>query len=88
MPAEQFVHCSSGLVADTFGLCDRGYLRNGYVADIVVFDPEEYAPEASYENPTEYSEGIEQLIISGTVVVDNGYTSQLPGQVLLREQCN
>lgn len=88
MSAEQFVHRSSGLVADTFGLCDRGYLKPGYIADIVILNPEKYAPEASYEHPTEYSEGIEQLIINGTVVIDNGHTSKLPGHVLTRKKCN
>lgn len=88
MSAEQFVHRSSGLVADTFGLCDRGYLKTGYIADIIVLDPDEFAPRASYERPTEYSEGIEQLMINGIVVVNNGHTSKLPGRVLMREECN
>ena len=88
LSAEQFVHRSSGLAADTFGLCDRGYLKPGYIADIIVFDPEKFAPKATYKNPTELSEGVEQLLINGTVVINNDHTSKLPGRILTRDECS
>src|SRR5690606_9601329 len=46
----EFVRKSTGLVADTFRLCRRGYIRVGYAADVVVIAPQQFAPVADYEN--------------------------------------
>lgn len=85
---EQFVHRSSGLVAETFGLCDRGFLREGFVADIVVIDARSFRARASYEQPTELSTGVEALLVGGELVLGPDYTGALPGRVLRKTACN
>jgi len=85
MSVERFVNRSSGQVADTFGICGRGYLRDNYFADIAIIDPDTFAALATYENPVLLSTGVEQLIINGVVTVDGGYLDALPGRVLRKK---
>ncbi len=77
LSTEDFIYQSSGLAAETFGLCDRGFLREGYRADIVIFDPEKFRAKADYQNPERQSEGIEYLIVNGTVAVDRGISNRI-----------
>ncbi len=80
-----FVHRSTGLVADTFGLCGRGYLRNGYAADVVVIDPDSFAPRADFRNPEELSAGVLYAFVNGEAAIDDGMlTGQRPGRALRR----
>jgi len=80
-----FIHRSSGLTADTFGLTGRGYLKPGYHADVVVFDPQTYAPKATYVEPEVLSVGAEQVLVNGKFVVRDGKpTSELAGKRVLR----
>lgn len=80
---QAFIHRSTGLTATTFGLEERGYLRPGYHADVVVFDPERYAPAASYLEPAVLSRGVEYLLVNGTFMLDAGVASDaLAGRVL------
>ncbi|MDX1515459.1 MAG: amidohydrolase family protein [Woeseiaceae bacterium] len=89
MTMERFVHRSSGLVADTFGLCRRGYIREGYAADIAIVDLQRFRARATYEEPTELSDGVRYLIIDGVIVIDDyQYTGRLPGKVLKRTDCD
>lgn len=60
------------LPARTFGLRERGALREGYFADVVVFDPESVCDKATFENPYQYSTGIESVLINGQLVLNNG----------------
>lgn len=84
----QFVHRSSGLVAETFGICDRGFIRETAIADIVVIDPKKFRAKATYEAPTEFSEGVAFLLINGDLVIDGGrFSGALPGQVLRHGKC-
>lgn len=69
---EDFIRKSSGLVADTFGLEGRGYLRVGYHADIVLLDPAAYRANATYENPEQLSSGVVYLFVDGKAVIDDG----------------
>jgi len=81
---QEFVRSSTGRTADMFKLKGRGYLRPGYYADVVVFDPKRYAPKADYVHPRELTVGVEQLLVNGTLVLDGGKaTGARPGQVLL-----
>ncbi|HYD73329.1 MAG TPA: amidohydrolase family protein, partial [Candidatus Binatia bacterium] len=83
LTVEQFVHRSSGLTAQIFGLEGRGLLREGYAADIVVFDPRRYAARASYEEPELYSEGVLYAIVNGELAIDRATaTGVLAGQAL------
>lgn len=85
MPVETFFYRSSGLVADSFGLCKRGYLKVGYKADIVILDPETFAPKADFQNPAELSEGVTYLWVNGQLAIsENKAQSALAGQVLKR----
>jgi N-acyl-D-aspartate/D-glutamate deacylase len=75
----------TGGSAAALGLADRGLLREGYGADIVVFDPEEIADRATFADPHQYPAGIATVIVNGVVVIDGGeHTGALPGQVLRR----
>lgn len=79
-----FVHRSTGLTADTFGLTGRGYLKPGYHADVVVLDPVAYGPKATYVQPELLSVGAEQVLVNGQFVVRNGKpTDALPGKGVL-----
>ena len=86
-PVERFVYRSAGLVADTFNLCDRGYLEEGRKADIVVLDINNYLPLADFENPTRLSSGVVHALVNGVAVISNGeQTGALPGAVIHRQQ--
>ncbi|GAF82673.1 unnamed protein product, partial [marine sediment metagenome] len=65
------------------GLKDRGLLREGYKADITVFDPAEVKDEATFIDPHQFASGIPYVIVNGTVVIDGGeHTGELPGVAL------
>lgn len=86
MTIAQFVRRSSGQTADIIGLKDRGYLKPGMAADIVMFDPKRFAPRATYQRPRELSTGIEYLLVNGMpLIVVGKHTDQLPGKPLLKE---
>lgn len=81
----QFVRQSTGLVADIYHIDRRGYLAEGNFADVLVFDPEEFAPRASYLQPRETSVGVKALFVNGTrAVADSKATGATAGRVLLR----
>jgi len=62
---------------------DRGMLRDGMKADIVVFDPDTVRSPATRTEPKQYPVGIEYVLVNGTVVVDQGeHTGALPGRAL------
>ena len=69
--------------AQRLGISDRGLLRNGMKADIVVFDPVTIEANATRLEPRQYSTGIEYVIVNGEVVMDQGrHTGALPGRAL------
>lgn len=73
----------TSLPAQRLGLRDRGVVREGAWADIVVFDPATVADRATVSDPHQYPTGIEYVLVNGQLVVENGkHTNQLPGQVL------
>ena len=77
------VHKITSMNADKIGIADRGLLREGYRADITVFDPDKVIDRATYENPHQYPAGIPYVIVNGVVVLDDGeHTGALPGQVI------
>ncbi len=67
-----FIERSTSLTADTFGIADRGRLRAGAFADILVFDPHRYAPRATYDEPTLLADGVRLVLVNGIPAVDNG----------------
>jgi N-acyl-D-amino-acid deacylase len=80
---EQAVHRASGLPATNLSLRDRGFLREGYFADVLVFDPDTVQDHATFEKPHQYSTGMEKVFVNGELVFDDGvHTGALPGQVV------
>jgi len=81
----EFVHKSTGLVADTLGLTGRGYLKPGYFADVVVIDLKTYRPKADYVHPTLMSTGVQAAVVNGKVELEGGVpTGVLAGRGLAR----
>jgi N-acyl-D-amino-acid deacylase len=77
------VRSASGLPADILALPDRGYLRPGWMADVVVFDPQTVRDRATFDDPFQYSEGIRWVFVNGTPAVHNGApTGALAGRAL------
>jgi N-acyl-D-aspartate/D-glutamate deacylase len=69
--------------ADKISIPDRGLLKEGYWADITVFDPNTVEDKATYVNPHQYAVGISYVVVNGQVVLDNGkHTGALPGKAL------
>jgi len=78
---EEAVRKMTGAVAARLGLRHRGVLRNDAIADIVVFDPATVRSNATYEEPRRFPDGIEHVVVNGTVVVDEGvHTGATPGR--------
>ena len=73
----------SALPAQRLRLTDRGVLKAGMWADIVVFDPATVRDVATFDNPNQLSEGMEYVLVNGVPVIDQGkMTGTLPGKVL------
>ncbi len=80
---EDAVHRMSGLPAQRLKLYDRGLIRPGMKADIVVFDPETVADTATFEKPHQYAVGFKYVLVNGKIVIDDGkLTSERPGRIL------
>lgn len=80
---EQAIRSASGLPADILQLPQRGYLRVGYYADVVVFDPAQFRDQASFDKPHQYATGIRYLFVNGRLVLAEGkYQHILAGKPL------
>ncbi len=83
LPLELAIHKMTGLPASNVGLKQRGLLREGYFADITIFNPETVIDRATFEEPNQYPVGINFVIVNGRVEVDNGQrTAAEAGRVL------
>ncbi|MEO7711648.1 MAG: amidohydrolase family protein, partial [Gemmatimonadaceae bacterium] len=84
---EQAVHKMSGMPAARLGLRNRGVLRDGAAADVVVFSASTIADRATFDAPHQYATGIDAVIVNGVPAVLNGrYQDVRPGKVLRRGQ--
>ncbi|MEE9616266.1 MAG: D-aminoacylase [Anaerolineae bacterium] len=80
---EEAVKKMTSVTAERFGLSDRGVVREGAWADLVLFNAQTVADRATYTDPHQYPEGIPYAVVNGVVVVDQcEHTGALPGQVL------
>ncbi|MDT4968047.1 MAG: N-acyl-D-amino-acid deacylase [Acidobacteriota bacterium] len=80
---EEAVRKMTGMPAARVKLKDRGILRQGAFADITIFDPRTVRDRSTFENPNQYAEGVQYVIINGQMAVDNGqHTKALAGRVL------
>ncbi len=83
MPLEFAIHKMTGLPASNVGLKQRGLLREGYFADLTIFDPKTVIDRATFADPNQYPSGINFVIVNGQVEVDNGRrTTAEAGRVL------
>ncbi len=82
---EEAVHRMTGLAARHMGFADRGVIRVGAAADLVLFDPETVEDRATFEEPQRPSVGIDRVWVNGVVVYDSGaVTGATPGKVIRR----
>ena len=80
---EDAIRKMTSLAAQRVGIKDRGILKQGFYADLVMFDPETITDKATFENPHQYSEGMSLVVVNGKPVWENGkFTGNLPGRVL------
>ena len=87
LPLELAIHKMTGATARALKLDDRGLIREGYRADVTLFDPADFRDRATYAQPHQYPTGERTtVIVNGTVVVENAtHTGALPGTVLRRD---
>jgi N-acyl-D-amino-acid deacylase len=80
---EHAIRSASGLPADILRLPERGYLKPGYFADVVLFDPEKFRDVATFDKPHQYATGVRYLFVNGKLAINEGkYTDRLAGKVL------
>ena len=73
----------TSLPAEHFKFGKRGAIREGYAADLVLFDPATVGETATFEKPHSYAAGIARVIVNGVTVVNDGqHTGARPGQIL------
>jgi len=83
LSVEDAIRSSTSLPAQILGLRDRGMIREGFAADLVVFDPVRIRDTATFFEPHQYPTGIEHVLVNGTFVLDSGkHTWQRPGTVI------
>jgi N-acyl-D-amino-acid deacylase len=73
----------TSLTAERYSLVDRGVIREGAYADLVLFDPQSVNDQATFADPLQYPVGIPYVLVNGVPVIDNGgHVGALPGRVL------
>ncbi len=77
------IRSATGLPAEILGLPKRGFVKIGYAADLVVFDPDTMLDTATFVKPHQYATGVRYLFVNGVLVIDEGrVTEKLPGRAL------
>jgi N-acyl-D-amino-acid deacylase len=83
LPLEMAIYKMTDLPASRLGFTDRGLVRPGYAADLVLFDPATIADQATYGEPHRYATGVVHLLVGGRPVIwDGKLTGERPGRVL------
>ena len=78
---EEAVYKLSGFPATNLKLKDRGFLYEGYFADLVVFDPEQLQDHATFDDPLQFATGVEYVLVNGIMVLNEGeHTNKFPGR--------
>jgi N-acyl-D-amino-acid deacylase len=83
---EDAIRRMTSLPAHTFDLHDRGLIKAGMAADLVVFDPARVADKATFAKPHQYSEGFDFVLVNGKVAVDQGKLTAARGGMALRHR--
>jgi len=84
IPLELAIYKMTGLPASNVGLKQRGLLRQGYFADITIFDPKTVIDRATFEEPNQYPVGINYVMVNGQIEVDNGQRTPVNSGRVLR----
>lgn len=85
-PLPEMIKKMTSLPARKFGFLKRGVLREKYIADITIFDPDKVIDKATWVNPHQYPLGIEYVLVNGQIVIEEGnHTGNLPGKVLRKK---
>ena len=83
MPLEQAISKLTSEVAWIYGINDRGLVRPGYAADLVLFDPAEVQDIATFGDPHHFARGFRHVLVNGVPVIRDGQaTGKRPGQAL------
>jgi len=83
VPLEEMIRKITSMPAEHLGFVRRGRLKVGWAADLCVFDPAKVIDRATFKDPAVYPEGINAVVVNGTIVVREGeHTGRLPGRVL------
>lgn len=82
---EEGVMKMSSKAAEAFGIKLRGYIKEGYFADLVIFNKDTVRDVGTYENPTQYPEGIDYVIINGNIVVEKNKYNRVKAGMVLRK---
>jgi N-acyl-D-aspartate/D-glutamate deacylase len=86
---EEAIHKMTGLTAENLGIKERGIIKSGNYADLVLFNPETVIDRATIENSKALSEGIEMVFVNGKIIYKSGKaTSQKPGMLVKRSIAN
>jgi N-acyl-D-amino-acid deacylase len=87
MPVEEAVRKMTSLPAANLGIARRGRLKEGYFADVVVFDPQTIQDHATFEQPRQYATGVSEVWVNGVEVIRDGeHTGAKPGRVVRRDR--
>ncbi len=83
IPLENAIHKLTGLSADKLKIKERGYLKKGYFADVVIFDPEKIQDHATFAKPHQLATGVQHVFVNGIHVLKEGeHTGATPGKVV------
>src|SRR5262249_25257851 len=83
IPLAEAIRRMTSYAAADLGIPERGLLRTGYFADVVVFDPNTIAAVATFEKPHQYAVGVAHVFVNGTQVLREGeHTGAKPGRLL------
>ena len=83
VPLSEAVKKMTSMPAERLGLKDRGSLKKGYYADVVVFDETAISDQATFTHPAQYPKGIDYVLVNGKIVIRHGqHTGALPGRIL------
>jgi len=78
---EEAIYKLTGLPATNLKLKERGFLKEGFYADIVIFDPDSIEDHATFEEPHQYATGVKHVFVNGIQVLNQGeHTNQTPGR--------
>lgn len=78
---EEAIHRLTGMPARRLKIENRGQLQPGYLADVVIFDPETIEDKATYVEPHQYAVGVEHVFVNGVQVLESGeHTGEMPGR--------